>query len=182
MAWDLPAVLTLATERTAAWFNKYKSCFDALALHAHSGADGDGADLELPHFREAVDIPLWFPEAGGQWATYTVTGAPLGYMATTGALNDEGEWKVWLHAGTIHLTIPHVADTNRGKVTVYIDGISVGIFDEYNGAGSYLTNGSISGISRTTDGYATVKMKVTTKNGSSSGYAANALLLHVEYS
>lgn len=185
MAWDLPGLISAATDRTAAYFNKYKASFDALAQHNHAGTDGSGAGLALPPYREIHSMVPWFPEAAGDFTTYTVTGTLLGYITNGGAaLNDEGEWKFWCRktsaSETARIRIRYLRDTNAGIAELYFNGVNIDSTDMYNGS-ALLGSDTSNSFTIASDGYHTIKIVMASKNASSSAYACKLQLIGITY-
>jgi hypothetical protein len=108
------------------------------------------------------------PDLGGgarQW--YGADSAP------SGALNDEASWYVLIANGTYTLWLAYVKYSSAGQVQPYIDDVAQGsAIDMYAAALAANQTTSITGIVVANPGRHTVKLKVTGKNASSSGYNA----------
>lgn len=126
---------------------------------------------ELPR---RVDICPW----GFWYATDTTTrsqysGALSGGRAYSGTRGSAGyyiEHKVLLDAGT--WTFTYIGDTyvNQGIITVTIDGVSVATIDSYSAGAVYSVPSTTTGIVLASAGIKTVRLEITGKNASSSGY------------
>lgn len=82
-------------------------------------------------------------------------------------------WRIYLPfvAGTYTFTIDHGATTDRGIVSVVIDGTTVGSFDSYTtGALQNYKQSSITGISIPSTKLCKVELQINSKNASSSNY------------
>lgn len=92
-----------------------------------------------------------------------------GYIGSTGTQNDEIVWPVVLAAGTWSIAMMHWINTNRGIYSLQFDTVEKGTIDGYgvNNANIWTT---VSGIVVATTGKVNFKVKMATKNGSSSGY------------
>lgn len=87
----------------------------------------------------------------------------------TAAQNDACNYKTTTCAGTYNFAIQMATTTNRGIITVKIDGSSVGTIDLYSASLAYNVKKSIYGIVLTS-GIHTVQFIAATKNASSGGY------------
>lgn len=89
---------------------------------------------------------------------------------SSNALNDEMGFKANMAAGTYTFkSIMHKA-TGRGIAELFIDGVSKGTFDCYNGTTLLNQLWTITGITISTSGIKSVNIKITGKNGASAGY------------
>lgn len=120
-----------------------------------------------------VDVDV-FPAAisNTNWDTITLATVYL-YGAgklSSGAQNDEIAWDIVLAAGTWTLELIHTKNTNLGIYTVSLDGTTIGTIDGYNGSAANNSRGSITGIAVAASGKTRLKLKMATKNASSSSY------------
>lgn len=97
-----------------------------------------------------------------QWADHGMT---------ANAQNDELGFNVILAAGTWSVYLLFFRYTSGGIATVTFDASSVGTIDTYGASNQSNTVGSITGISVGATGKVALKLKASTKNGSSGGYA-----------
>lgn len=172
MTWDLPATVSAATDRTAAYFNKYKSCFDELELHTHDNSDGDGATLANLYQRrdDALLMPL-APLTGGNFAFSSAIAGALGSVYDgSPAQNHYGEWLVRLARGAYTVKVGHHKRTDSGIATFQLDGATFGTVDGYTTPDTADQVATIEGLSVPADGLHTIKMLMATKNASSSNY------------
>ena len=109
----------------------------------------------------------------GQANTYFGGGSSYG----SGAQNDEVTWDVLLDSGTWQLTHIDQKLFNRGIVTYYLDATSLGTQDWYNATQVAPFVATITGITVATAGWYTLKLKVESKNASSSAYYWSAVYL-----
>jgi hypothetical protein len=93
-----------------------------------------------------------------------------GRKRSSGAQNDEINFDVTLAAGTWTIEILHNTSTDLGIYSVQLDGVEVGIIDGYAGTGAYNVRGSVTGVSVSSAGKKRLKLKMATKNASSSNY------------
>jgi hypothetical protein len=138
-----------------------------------SGGGGGGGDMPWH-----VDISAE-TEADAVIGTWTLSHHGVGFAnggtgianGGSGAQNDEINWDVVLEAGTWDLVLHHRKSSNVGIYTVSLGGVSVGTIDGYAAAGTAGKN-TLSGITVATTGKKRLKLKMATKNASSSGYVA----------
>lgn len=172
MAWTLPDLITLATDRTAAYFNKYKACFDVLDQHTHDGTAGGGAVLTgLYPRRTNYVLPLYAALPGGR---FTISNSPVygpigGVWNSTAALNDQGDWSVRLSTGDYTVHVLYRKANNGGVGWFYFNGTLLSSIDAYN---STIQTDQVATmpLSVTTNGLHTITLKMLTKNSSSGGY------------
>lgn len=111
----------------------------------------------------------------GSWVRANDTiGGNHGYQKLTGpgTQNSEVVIPVFLGVGTWTIGLIGTVFTDKGIVTVLLDGISKGTMDFYSSGGPTLgQKKSITGIVVTTPKRYDVTLRVATKNASSSGYA-----------
>lgn len=109
---------------------------------------------------------------GNAFTTVIDAAQPYGYVTYQSAAANNDEWTngFMIRAGTYTIKILGTTDADRGKLDVYIDGVSVSTANDFYSAST--TRNVIKSISSitVTDGYHTFKGKVNGKNGSSSGY------------
>ncbi len=84
-------------------------------------------------------------------------------------LNDELQGKFYLGAGSYTMRLWRGQHTDFGIATIQIDGVTVATVDAY-GALTYSIMQDVTGVSIGTNGTHTISIKVTSKNGSSTGY------------
>lgn len=86
------------------------------------------------------------------------------------ANGDSWEKKIFLKAGTYTISVLGLTAPSRGIQEIFIDGVSVGTIDWYNGSLVYNQVKTIASVTVTGDGRHTFKSTVNGKNGSSSDY------------
>lgn len=90
------------------------------------------------------------------------------WSQSASAINDERSNSFVLAAGSYTFRLRSLRTTSAGIATVYVDGVSQGTIDFYNGsADSYAGTLAITVVG---DGYHKLNIKMATKNGSSGGY------------
>ena len=88
-----------------------------------------------------------------------------------GFQNDEINFDVVLGIGTWTFELLYSKDSNRGIYTVSLDVTgTLGTIDAYAAAGSFNNRSSITGVSVASNGKQRLKLKMATKNASSSAY------------
>jgi len=130
------------------------------------GAGGSGVDNWL------IDLnPLTGSHGNTNWTTMNIDAAEIwaADIESSGAQNDEIYWDLGISGGTWDFSLLHHKGSNRGIYTVSIDGSSIGTIDGYNGSPSKNIISVITGASITA-GKRRLKLKMATKNGSSSNY------------
>lgn len=158
---------------------------DAAGVFASDGAGN--MSIVTP---KAVMVPileLTGVASNTNWSTLYVAGAAapntgaaetdgqLLFNASSSSTGDEDAFitiPVVLVAGTYTFFMRHYKWSGSGIYTIYIDGISVGTIDGYDGGGGTRNAlNTITSIVVTTTGVKDIKFSMETKNGSSSGYA-----------
>lgn len=137
-----------------------------------AGVTSAVADVMMPWRFELHPV---FSHANTNWSQVSVGSSILfgGYSQSSGAQNAEASWEIACAAGTYAFTLIHSRDVNRGIYSVQVDTVEVGTIDGYNGSTAHNTvNTSITGIAIATTAKHTIKLKMATKNASSSSYFA----------
>lgn len=136
------------------------------------GAGGSGGLSEdLLPWIVPVDV-FMTPTSNTNWNTISLSpNAPYGGLqASTGAQNAEINWDISLSAGTWTFALIHTTYINRGIYSVQLDGVEKGTIDGYSGSAVFGVRSTIAGIAVSTSGKVTLKLKMATKNASSSSY------------
>jgi hypothetical protein len=151
---------------------------------------GSGVTATGTGATKTITIPGGSGSFDEDWLPWTIQLLPYLYKSTTGfalggnddaqvfgiigqssgTQNDEVAWDIVLAAGTWTFKLYHTQSTNRGIYTVSLDGSSVGTIDGYNASPINNVTSSITSISVGTTQKYELKLKMATKNGSSSGY------------
>lgn len=192
MAWDLPPVVTLPTDRTSVYFNKFKSCFDVLDQHAHSGqVTGDGPVLDVAAQRIDNEISIAAPRPGAV-NNFVLTVGVFGSYLTSAALNDQISFDFAAHykgtgatsgatAGSI-LVLVAKTGPDQGQITATVAGVTAEMTDLYAASPGWvsatITRGGVGG--RWSDGFYTVTFQVTGKNASSTAFKTTIYALSVQ--
>lgn len=139
------------------------SAIDTTSLYAYNNEDTSPWMYDINVFNGA-----W---ANTNWSTITLNTAYAmnGIKESTGAQNAEIIWPVTLSAGTWTFELLHSKNTDVGIYTVYLDDTSIGTIDGY-AADTKNQVGTITSVSVTATGRYMLKIKMATKNGSSSNY------------
>lgn len=117
----------------------------------------------------------------GTWTiTYSATD-PYQFMFKNGEpgnVDDELNYKVYLAVGTYSFLLVHRKEAGCGIAHILIDDAEVGTIDGYGTAAGVLS--TITNINIATAGLKTLKVRMHSKNGSSSGYTldANEMVLY----
>ena len=128
-----------------------------------------------------VDVDVLMTAASHtNWDTLNVDTAAIynGYKLSTNVQNNEINFDITLSAGTWDLELLHVKASSVGIYTVTLDDISAGTIDGYNGATQYNIRSSLTGIQIPQTKVYRLKLKMATKNASSSGY--QGLIQHIQ--
>lgn len=143
-----------------------------------------------------IDIDV-FPTAVAQtnWNTITLSSAELygGEKRSSGAQNADITWDIVLSAGTWTVELMHSTGTNRGIYTAALstDGVtftdinaspylaSGSTIDGYDASGATETRSSLTGITIANTGRYAFRLRMATKNASSSNYLG--ALQHVQF-
>lgn len=100
------------------------------------------------------------------------------WIESNGTQNAERYWDVVLAAGTWDVMLIYVKGTDRGIYSVQFDGVEKGTVDGYNGSTTYNNRTSVTGITVATSAKIRLKLKMATKNASSSNYYGD--IIHVQ--
>lgn len=141
-------------------------------------AIGTTVDSLLPWL---VDIDVFMtPISQVNWNTLVVdtTAIHQGEIQSTGVQNAEINWDVVLGAGTWTLELMYVRGSAGGIFTVTVGAVSAGTVDSYNASLAPNIRTALTAIATPTTGKYRVKLKMATKNGSSSNYFGT--LQHVQ--
>jgi hypothetical protein len=136
------------------------------------------ADQALPRL---IDVDV-FELAVSQtnWDTISIdTGVLLNASKqSTNAVDNEIGFDVVLAAGTWTFELLHTMNSGNGIYSIQFDGVQKGVIDGY--ASTWTTNvlSSVTAISVPTSGVVRIKLKMSTKNASSSGYAG--IIQHIQ--
>jgi hypothetical protein len=139
---------------------------------AGAGADPAWSDVSLPWM---IDInTLLTPASNTNFSTIEGNSSAFsfGYRRSSGAQNAEVTWPVTMEAGTWTVQLMHLRASNQGIYTVYFDAVSVGTIDGYYYTTIWNHVSSITSIAVAATAKYTLKIKMETKNGSSSSYYA----------
>lgn len=129
------------------------------------------ADTALPWL---IDVDV-FEQAKSQtnWDTITAPNSSAildGWKQSSGAQNDQIDFEVVLAAGTWDVELMYVANTDNGIISVQFDAVEKGTIDTYNGSATYNNRSSVTGIAVATTAKVILRLKMATKNASSSSY------------
>jgi hypothetical protein len=122
-------------------------------------------------------LPCIGPDSNVGFTIQAGSGYGVWYQSS-GAANDEAVWNIILPAGTYNLLISDIKDTNRGVYHWYLDGVEVGTYDSYGTPLAIV--GVISGGVVSTGGSVEIKIKMESKNPSSSAYYATIFGLWIQ--
>jgi hypothetical protein len=128
-----------------------------------------------------IDIDV-FPTAISQTNWDILTADSAGIYAyrkdSSGSQNAEINWNVILAAGTWTVELIFLKDTNACIYSVQFDSVEKGTIDSYAASTTRNTRASVAGITVATTGKVQLKLKMATKNASSSSYVG--YLQHVQ--
>lgn len=133
----------------------------------------------LETFSKAIQInPLGIATNTGWSGLQVDTQAFLnGWRESTGTQNDEVSWEIPLGAGTWSIEMLHTTNNNRGIYSVQIDGVEVGTIDGYSASAVRNVKSTLTGIAVATSSLHVLKLKMATKNASSSQYRGSVILV-----
>jgi hypothetical protein len=183
MAWNLPAAIVNAVDRTAAWFNAISDCFDALDQHDHSNVDGDGATLTgLYANQDNAFVPgVSYDASSGTVSKTNAVGEMFECYADNQTQNGYFEYTPYLRRGTYTLRVIYRVGTSRGIITLSFNGVAHGTtIDAYSGGAAANNVATITGIAFTATQTQTIRLSALTKNASSSGYVMQIQGLHLQ--
>jgi len=145
---------------------------NAIFKAAPDGGDaGAGTTLLFPLFYDSLTQGTWLFTADA--ARY------LNYNCYNGENNDGDQinWKTYLNAGTYTLKFLYSKSAASGIVDLYIDAAEVASFDAYNGITVKNLIGTQAGIVVAASGIKDIKLIIDGKNGASSNYYINFVLI-----
>lgn len=120
-----------------------------------------------------VDInPFLTATSNVNWSTITaITGQLGGFVSRSGgSQNDEIVFPIFLSAGTWTFSMLHQKNTDVGIYSVQFDTVEKGTIDGYDGGQQLNQIGTVTGITVSAPAKIALKLKMATKNGSSSSY------------
>lgn len=120
-----------------------------------------------------IEVAPWTPpSAQTNWTSITVDTGSIGNAAinSSGAQNDEIGWDVLVGAGTWNIDIIHTLAASRGIYNVYLDSDLVGTIDGYGSTALRNQRGSVVGVVVATTGKKRLRLRMATKNATSTGY------------
>jgi hypothetical protein len=133
-----------------------------------------GLNNTLPR---VIDIDV-FPTSNSHtnWNTIDATAAVYanqiygGVKESSGAQNAEINWDVLLTTGIWTVELLHFTRSSNGIYSVQVDGIEKGTIDGYSAADAANVRSSVTGITVEASATVQLKLKMATKNASSSSY------------
>jgi hypothetical protein len=135
---------------------------------------GGGAAAEATSGFSVFIVP-WMDKgkANTNWGALTQASGELGGGTLTtdsSAQNNEISWDIWLGAGTYKFALIYSKFSNRGIFSVQLDAVEKGNIDSYGASATSNNYSEITGIAVASAGIKTFKLKMATKNASSSAY------------
>ena len=120
---------------------------------------------------DIIPFGYWGMSAGSTPSrTQTANALNGGYIAATSSASNEIGWYVPLTAGTWALDVIGPTSPDAGIFTASIDGSTVGTIDAYSAGITWNIANTITGITVASSKMALVKLAVSTKNASATGY------------
>lgn len=98
------------------------------------------------------------------------TSIHCGAKQSSGAQNDSITWDILLAAGTWSIELLYSSGSNRGIYSIQFNSVEKGTIDGYSAGAVENARSSITGIVVSTTAKIELKLKMATKNASSSGY------------
>lgn len=153
--------------------SNYQTDFSSCAWIKTAGAHSSGSGGDTPG-TTWIYLPWMGSKANTNWNTRLQNSALFGggRLESSGAQNAEISWDIWLEAGTYKYAQIATHGTSVGIHHIQLDGSDVGTIDGYAGANSNNNYAEVTGIVIATAGVKTFKLKMATKNASSSNYEA----------
>jgi len=147
-------------------FNPFGGSVDYNELSSDARPSMDG-QLFVEIFNPVVVQGTWVPGITGTRRFAQVI------TSTTGNINDEIYYLVYLPVGTYDLTIAHQKGANYGIISVYYDATLLGAIDTYNSSSVDYFLSKISGFAVASAGLKILTMKMGSKNASSGAYGGS---------
>jgi hypothetical protein len=137
-----------------------------------------GGSIEYPW---RVEINPATASGYTNWSTVSYA-AVVGAVAriSVGSQNNEVYWDIVLGAGTWTVSLVHTAGNDKGIYSVQLDGVEVGTIDGYNASTVNNTISAVTGIVVASTGVKRLKLRMETKNASSSSYYGTIQVLSLQ--
>lgn len=123
-----------------------------------------------------IDVDVFMtPILQTSWNTIAANASAIhnGSMDSAATQNNEINFDVILGAGTWTVELMHITAANRGIYTLALTGSDIGTIDGYSASPTYNVRSSITSVAVATSGKKRLRLKMATKNGSSSNYAGS---------
>ena len=153
--------------------NASSSSYTIRFSHVQLEKQDVGAELTtLDNLLNSNHLPYMLPTSNTNWSSVT---ASLNYefgttFGSTAVQNDSVTYSFWAPEGAFELQFYYRRTTSTGIFHVYVDGVSIGTVDSYDGTTSYNVLDTSLGGTLDTTGLHTLEFKMETKNASSLGY------------
>jgi hypothetical protein len=148
--------------------------YNSVALIRTAGTSSIAGGIDTPGYTWQY-LPWMGSKTNTLWSSRLQSNAQIGggYLRTdTGAQNNEISWDIWLDVGTYKYAQIYNKNTDEGIYSVQLDGVEKGTIDAYAAAPANNAYTEITGITVSTAGVKNFKLKMATKNASSSAYNA----------
>lgn len=145
------------------------NAYDQLEVSSGGGA----YDWRTPPDPWRVEVAVAGGGSGNtNWNTPTsdASAAWYGWLQSTGAQNALVDFPLFLAAGTWACRLVHTKDADAGIYSVRLDDVEQGTVDGYAAIRTRDQVSDVTGIVVSTPGIKTFRLKMATKNGSSSSY------------
>jgi hypothetical protein len=120
------------------------------------------------------EIGAFLSSSNTNWSTRVAdgnAGSVLEYIQSSGAQNDEINFEgLSLEAGTYTVLMRVYTSNNHGIISIQLDSSQIGTIDLYSGSPTPDVLASATGLTVGSDDVYQLKLKMTSKNGSSSNY------------
>lgn len=134
--------------------------------------------LEYPWLIDIDPLPTAIAQTNWDTLSHDTLSTYAGYKTSSGAQNAEINWDVLLAAGTWTVELIYVKSSTAGIISVQFDAVEKGTVDSYNASTVYDNRASITGVVIAATAKVRLKLKMATKNASSSSYIG--FIAHVQ--
>ena len=149
--------------KSTAWFKNIKSWVKSSSVTGTT-VSFEAENLAVSNSGTGTSVQTDANSSNGQWIELTATGTGSWMEFTTGTVQ----------AGAYSVSMEWKGNNNRGITDFFVDGVQVGgTLDQYSSAQSYPTT-TFGSVTFGSSGTHKIRMHVTGKNSSSTGYVLSA--------
>lgn len=162
--------IRMATKNASA--TNYYGLLNSCAWIRTGGTPSTPAGTDTPGYTWEW-IPWMGSKANTGWSARTQESTSLGggRLGPSTAQNDEVSADAWIDSGTVKIPLIHVKSPDAGIYSIQFDGVEKGVVDGYAAAEAQNSYDEVTGVTVAAGAVVAFKLKMATKNASSSAYA-----------